>query len=116
MEIRKIDDDYSVTGQIEIADIADIKAAGYKGLICNRPDNEAPGQPLADAVGDAARQAGLEFRYLPVISGRIVEDDVTAQAQALQSMPKPVLAYCRSGGRCTNLYGLIQQPRGSRQS
>ena len=112
MEYRQISDDYSVSGQIQPQDIAAVKEAGFKSVICNRPDDEQPGQPSADSVKAAAEAAGLTFRYIPVISGQITQDNVDDQAQALDELDGPVFAYCRSGARCTNLYGLIQQQRG----
>ncbi|KUM25750.1 oxidoreductase [Mesorhizobium loti] len=112
MEYRQISEDYSVSGQIQPEDIAAIKDAGFKSVICNRPDNEQPGQPSADSVKAAAEAAGLTFRYIPVISGQITMDNVEDQAEALDELEGPVFAYCRSGARCTNLYGLIQQQRG----
>ena len=112
MEYRQISDDYSVSGQIQPEDIAAIKEAGFRSVICNRPDNEQPGQPSADSVKAVAEAAGLAFRYIPVISGQITMDNVEDQAEALDELEGPVFAYCRSGARCTNLYGLIQQQRG----
>ncbi|TJW17548.1 MAG: TIGR01244 family phosphatase [Mesorhizobium sp.] len=112
MEYRQISEDYSVSGQIQPDDVAAIKGAGFKSLICNRPDDEQPGQPSADAVKAAAEAAGLAFRYIPVISGQITAENVEDQAEALDELEGPVFAYCRSGARCTNLYGRIQQSKG----
>ena len=112
MEYRQISDDYSVSGQIQPQDITAIKDAGFRSVICNRPDNEQPGQPSAESIKAAAEAAGLAFRYIPVISGQITMDNVEDQAEALDELEGPVFAYCRSGARCTNLYGLIQQRRG----
>lgn len=112
MEYREISDDYSVSGQIQPEDAAAIKAAGFKSVICNRPDDEQPGQPSADSVKAAVEAAGLAFRYIPVISGQITAENVEDQAEALDALEGPVFAYCRSGARCTNLYGLIQQSKG----
>ncbi|MEP9388487.1 TIGR01244 family sulfur transferase [Mesorhizobium sp. KR9-304] len=109
MEYRQISDNYSVSGQILPQDIAAVKAAGFKSVICNRPDNEQPGQPSADSMKAAAKAAGLEFRYIPVISGQITEENVADQAAALEGLKGPVFAYCRSGARSTNLYALIQE-------
>jgi len=109
MEYRQISDNYSVSGQILPEDIAVVKAAGFRSVICNRPDDEQPGQPSADSVKQAAAAAGLEFRYIPVISGQITEQNVADQAAALEDLEGPVFAYCRSGARCTNLYALIQE-------
>jgi uncharacterized protein (TIGR01244 family) len=110
MEYRSITPDYAVAGQIVAADIAAVKAAGFRSVICNRPDAEHPGEAsTADEVARAATAAGLEFRYIPVISGQITHENVEDQAAALADLPAPVFAYCRSGARCTNLYGLVQQ-------
>jgi uncharacterized protein (TIGR01244 family) len=109
VEYREISDNYSVSGQILPDDIAALKAAGFKSVICNRPDNEQPGQPSADTMKAAAEAAGLEFRYIPVISGQITEENVADQALALEDLQGPVFAYCRTGARCTNLYALIQE-------
>ncbi|WP_027168039.1 TIGR01244 family sulfur transferase [Mesorhizobium sp. WSM3224] len=112
MEYRQISEDYSVSGQIQPDDIVAIKDAGFKSVICNRPNDEQPGQPSAESVQSAAEAAGLAFRYIPVISGQITMDNVEDQAKALDELEGPVFAYCRSGARCNNLYGLIQQQKG----
>jgi uncharacterized protein (TIGR01244 family) len=52
----------------------------------------------------AAREAGLRVEYQPVVSGAMTQDDVVRFAELLQTMPAPVLAYCRSGTRCSVLY------------
>lgn len=112
MEYRQITDDYCVSAQITPEEVAAIKAAGFKSVICNRPDNEQPGQPSADSVKAAVEAAGLAFRYIPVISGQMTGDNVVEMGEALDEMEGPVLAYCRSGTRCTNLYMAIQQSKG----
>ncbi|MET3792533.1 TIGR01244 family sulfur transferase [Aquamicrobium terrae] len=111
MEIRQISEDYSVTGQIALEDVAQIKAAGIKSVICNRPDGEQVDQPTQDAVRAAVEAAGLTFRYIPVVSGQMTADNVADQAKALEELPAPILAYCRSGTRCTNLFLAIQQSK-----
>ncbi|RWO37847.1 MAG: TIGR01244 family phosphatase [Mesorhizobium sp.] len=112
MEYRQITEDYSVSGQIQPEEVAAIKAAGFKSVICNRPDDEQPGQPSADTVKAAVEATGLTFRYIPVVSGQITAQNVEDQAEALDELEGPVFAYCRSGARCTNLFGLIQQSKG----
>lgn len=111
MEIRQLTEDYAVAPQIGVEHVPLIKAAGFKSLISNRPDAEDGAVPH-DEIEAAARAAGLEFRYIPVISGQITQANVDDQADALDALPKPVLAYCRSGTRCTNLYALVRQQRG----
>lgn len=109
MNARQITEDYSVSPQITADDVAAIKTAGFRSVICNRPDNEDPGQPSADSIRKVVEAAGLEFRWIPVISGQITQENVADQAAALEELEGPVFAYCRSGARCTNLYGLVQE-------
>ncbi|HEU4986366.1 MAG TPA: TIGR01244 family sulfur transferase, partial [Rhizobiaceae bacterium] len=91
MEIRKITEDYSVAPQITAEDVLTIKQAGFRSLICNRPDDEQPGQPEADTIREAAEKAGLQFRFIPVVSGAMTPDNVSDMADALDELPTPVL-------------------------
>ena len=109
MNIKQLSPDYSVSAQIQPRDIAELKAAGFKSVICNRPDHEDPGQPSLADISAAAQAAGLEFRHVPVISGQMTAQNVEDQARALEELPKPVFAYCRSGTRSSNLYSYIQE-------
>jgi uncharacterized protein (TIGR01244 family) len=111
MDVRQITESYSVSPQVTPDEIAAIKAAGFKTVICNRPDGEQPGQPSHDAIKAAVEAAGLTFRYIPVISGQMTMENVEDQAAALDEVEGPVLAYCRSGTRCTNLYAAIKQAK-----
>ncbi|UXN61049.1 TIGR01244 family sulfur transferase [Phyllobacterium zundukense] len=112
MDIRQIDEDFAVTGQISPDDVRDIVAAGYQALICNRPDGESPDQPDFAEISQVAEKAGIPIYYVPVISGQLTQDDVDAMAAALDEASGPVLAYCRSGARSTNIYGIVQQRKG----
>ena len=38
-------------------------------LVNNRPDGEEPGQPLGTEIEAAARAAGIDYRYIPIIRG-----------------------------------------------
>jgi len=108
MTPRQITEEITVSPQIEASDIEDLKARGFKSVICNRPDGESPDQPGYAEIAEAAKAAGLEARYLPIISGGMVPQDVEAFASALQDLPKPVFAYCRSGTRCATVWALSE--------
>ena len=111
MEIRQITEEYSVAPQIGIEHLPLIKAAGFKTIISNRPDAEDGAVPH-DEIEAAAKEAGLVFRYLPVVSGQMTQENIDDQAAALDALPTPILAYCRTGTRCTNLFAAVQQQRG----
>jgi uncharacterized protein (TIGR01244 family) len=112
MEYRQIADDYSVAGQISPDDLGAIEAAGFRSVICNRPDGEQPDQPSAAEIKKAAEAAGLAFRHVPIVSGQpITPDDAAAMAKALDELAGPVFAYCRSGTRSANLFMAAQQTK-----
>nr|WP_306267697.1 TIGR01244 family sulfur transferase [Pararhizobium sp. IMCC3301] len=106
MNIRKIDDSLSVCPQISTDDIEIIAAKGFCSIICNRPDGEADNQPGFSEIAAAADAAGLEIRYLPVISGQLQDQDIAEFSAALRDLPAPVLAYCRTGTRSAMLCSL----------
>jgi uncharacterized protein (TIGR01244 family) len=103
--VHALSEEVSVAPQLSPNDMAALAAAGYKSVIINRPDYEGgPDQPTSEQVMAAARAAGLEVVYQPVVSGAMTQDDVVTFAQHLDSLPKPILAFCRSGTRCSVLY------------
>jgi sulfide:quinone oxidoreductase len=108
MDLRRISDDFSVSPQIAPGDMPAIKEAGFRAIMCNRPDGEDPGQPDVAAIKAAALEAGLEFRAVPIVSGSLSEGDVADFKAALADLPQPVLAYCRSGTRCTTVWSIVQ--------
>ncbi len=103
-------DQFGTLGQITADDVAEIARQGYKSIINNRPDGEAgPQQPLNAEIEMAAKALGLNYAYLPVVSGQITLEQAQEMARLLEDMPGPILAFCRSGARSTNLYMLAQQ-------
>jgi sulfide:quinone oxidoreductase len=108
MTPQKITETFTVSPQILAADIAGIAASGFKSVICNRPDGESPDQTPYAVIEAAVRKAGLDWRYIPVVSGAMTRGDVDAMAEALKELPAPVFAYCRSGARCGVLFRAVQ--------
>ena len=108
MEIRKIDRTISVSPQIAPADIAAIKKAGFRSIICNRPDGEGADQPGFGEIEAKAQKAGLEALYMPIQSGMVRDEDAEKFGAALQDLPGPVFAYCRTGTRSATLWSLSQ--------
>jgi uncharacterized protein (TIGR01244 family) len=111
MDYRQVTDDFAVSPQIAPEDMEAIKAAGYRSIICNRPDGEQPGQPTAAEIAVAAEAAELVFRHIPFTSGQMTEEDVAKMVEALDEIPGPVFAYCRSGARSTNIFLAAQQAK-----
>lgn len=111
MEIKRIDERISVSPQIDVEDVARLKAAGFVAIINNRPDGEDPTQPPGAAVAGAAAAAGLRYFAIPLGRDGVRDELIEATRQALDSVNGPVLAYCRSGTRSTTLWALSQAGR-----
>ncbi|WP_347880892.1 TIGR01244 family sulfur transferase [Acinetobacter baumannii] len=108
MELKRVNQDFYIAGQITANDIAKIADQGIKTLICHRPDGEGADQPNVIEIEEAAQRHGLNVIYQPVISGKITDQQVTEFKQLYQNAQKPVLAYCRSGMRAISLWALAE--------
>ncbi len=108
MNSRKIAETFSVSGQIAPKDVAAVAAAGFRSIICTRPDGEGWGQPKFAEVEAAARAAGLQAAHVPVTPGGMGERDARRFAELMRTLPGPVLGYCRSGARAAGLWQAAQ--------
>ena len=106
--MRQLDSTTFVSGQIAPEQIA---ALGVTAIVNNRPDGEEPGQPTSEAIGAAAKAAGIAYHHIPV-SGGISLPQVAQMADALAGSSGPVLAFCRSGTRSTYLWALARAKLG----
>lgn len=113
MEMKTLTKDLSVSEQIMPTDLQAIKDAGVRAIICNRPDGEGSDQPTFAEIANAAKELGIEAAYLPVVSGKVSDDDAAAFDKALSDLPGPVLAYCRTGTRSATLWSLSQSGKRS---
>lgn len=105
LPLRQIAGDVCVAPQLTPEAMAEAAAMGFKSVVNNRPDFEhGPDQPTSAQIEAAALAAGLAYRHLPVSGGYQTPEEIAAFAQLLQELPRPLLAFCRSGARSTNLY------------
>ena len=112
-DIRPVTPDFAVAPQIEPEDLAEAAARGFRLVINNRPDGEAPDQPTSAQMQAAAEAAGLAYRYIPVRGGP-GPAEVEAVLTALAEAEGPVLAYCRSGTRSIVTWSVGQAAGGAR--
>ncbi len=105
MQVTQHTSDFSTAPQLMPEHMSAIAAHGFRSIINNRPDMEGgPDQPTSTQMQAAAQAAGLAYHFLPVISGSITPDQVLHMAELVKSAPSPVLAFCRSGARSTQLW------------
>ncbi len=111
MSIFKLTPNVSVAPQIEAEDLETIKAMGFRSIINNRPDQESMQQPENDVIAEKAAALGLDYRFIPVVSGSFNDADVARFRQALDEMEGPLLAFCRSGTRSSVMWALANAGR-----
>lgn len=105
LHTEPVDEALSITPQLEAQDMEAAAAQGYRSIINNRPDFEGgPSQPRSAELEAAARAAGLQYRHLPVPPSGHSDADARRMADLVDGLPKPVLAFCRSGRRSAALY------------
>lgn len=110
MDIRPLTPKLSVSPQLTPEDAPAIAAAGFRTVICNRPDAENPPELHAAQIAAALEAEGVTFLDLPFDGSTMTVDvilklrDMIAEAEARG----PVLAYCRTGTRCTNAWALTR--------
>ncbi|WP_457089884.1 TIGR01244 family sulfur transferase [Microvirga sp. P5_D2] len=111
MKVTKLTPNISVAHQLTEQDFEQAAAAGFKTIINNRPDGEAPDQPRSDELAAAAKRLGLAYQPIPAVSGQISNNQVEAFRTALGGAAKPALAFCRTGTRSTTLWALAASDR-----
>lgn len=104
MQIISLTDSVGVAGQVQPEDMPAIAQAGYRVVINNRPDGEAPDQPRSEDLAAAASAAGLDYHYYPLNAMNYPGDDPDAMAALFDDDSRPVFAFCRSGTRSSNLW------------
>jgi sulfide:quinone oxidoreductase len=104
MDFNKITNTLAVSPQISPDDLAAIRTAGFKTIICNRPDGETDDQTPFSQIKAAAMAEGLVAYNIPVASQQISDSDVAEFGAALSQGPHPILAYCRTGTRAAMLW------------
>jgi len=108
MPVSKLTDTLSVSVQILPEDLEQLAADGFKTIICNRPDHEGPNQPDFNMMLEAAKSHGLDACYVPLPIGPMQPSDIADFKKALEDMPTPAVAYCKSGMRSAMLWAASQ--------
>ena len=99
MTITKLSENYAVAPQVLPDDITSIAAEGFVAIICNRPDDEEPGQPTAAEIAAACEVAGITFHHIPISGMPVAMELIQEQRRLIEVSAGPVLGYCRSGQR-----------------
>ena len=110
--IRQLDERTLVCGQIAPEEVPELAARGVTMIVNNRPDGEEPDQPRASDIEQAAKQAGIAYRFVPILRG-IGPADVECMQQAMrEAADGTLLAFCRSGTRSALTWALARRQDG----
>ena len=115
--VHELDEMTLVAGQIGPADVAALKAQGVTMIVNNRPDGEDVGQPTSAEIEAAARDAGLDYRHVPIARG-MGPSDVEAMRDAMHAADKgkgKLFAYCRTGNRSALAWAVAKSEDGTRR-
>jgi uncharacterized protein (TIGR01244 family) len=110
--IRRLDEKVMIAGQIQPGDVAGLRDEGVSMIVCNRPDEEEPGQPSAADIERAAEEAGLEFCNIPIARG-IGPSDAKSMQEAIEAADGKILAYCRTGNRSALVWAIARRNQGA---
>ena len=95
--------DVFVCGQLLPAQLQALKDQGVKSFINNRPDQEAPLQPLSEDMEGAAQALSVDYHYIPMLGG-LTSDLIETSSTAYENAPRPIVAFCASGMRSAALW------------
>jgi sulfide:quinone oxidoreductase len=112
MQLTRLEPNFAIGPQPRIEDLAAIAAAGFRGIVNNRPDGEERGQPASADMAAEARRLGLAYWHIPFRPGEATPDDARALDAALRTAGGPVLAFCRTGNRAGQLWELARRQCG----
>ena len=108
MPIFQLTESLSVAAQMTTQDIPNLAAQGFTVVVCNRPDDEVPGQATMDEIEAACNAADLIFVRYPVDAMNFPGPDIEGLGALFDDPGQSVLAYCRTGTRCVNLWATSQ--------
>jgi len=109
---HRLDERTLASGQIAPADVAALKSQGVTMIVNNRPDGEDVGQPTSAEIEAAARDAGIDYRHVPIARG-MGPTDVEAMRNAIHAAGEGTLfAFCRSGNRSVLAWAVAKSEDG----
>jgi uncharacterized protein (TIGR01244 family) len=111
--LRQLDDKTLISGQILPDEVGELRRHGVTLIVNNRPDGEDPDQPPSVAIEQAARDAGIEYRHVPIRRGPGPAEVEEMEAALRECGEGKMLAFCRSGTRSTFAWALARREEGA---
>ncbi len=112
MQIIQLDSYTIVGSQISLDDITKKNFRNFNAIIIARPEGEDLGQPTFANIKLISNGIGVKVYQVPVVSGKITEEDVQAFEALTNKESGPVFIYCRMGHRAASFWAIIKPRRG----
>ena len=106
MQTIQLDSQTFVGSQISLDDITKKNFRNFNAIIIARPEGEDLGQPTFANIKLISNGIGVKVYQVPVVSGKITEEDVQAFEALTNKESGPVFIYCRSGHRAASLWAI----------
>ncbi|MFT6408643.1 MAG: sulfide:quinone oxidoreductase [Arenicella sp.] len=114
MDIRNLNHRVTVSEQIRVVDIEQLKRLGVTTIICNRPDNEEPGQLTFEKLRTAASVLKINSLHIPFIGNQMSLNDIDQLSNLLADNQR-IHLFCKSGKRSSLLWALAGMKLGYRK-
>lgn len=101
--MKELPGDVFVTGQLLPVQLQALAEQGVMSFINNRPDMEAPLQPLSSDLEQAAMASSLDYFHIPMAGG-LTPGLIDASITAYENAPRPIVTFCASGMRSAALW------------
>ena len=110
MDIKTIDQRYSISDQLSEADLDTLSVQGISLVVNFRPDGEGgESQPTNATLEAKAAALGMAYAHIPVLPNQIQPAHVQQLQALLCAHPGPALGFCRTGNRANQVYQLASQ-------
>jgi len=106
LPINYLAPDFAVAPQLSPEQIRALAASGFRSFV-KPPRARAGPQPPEEALAAAAADSNAQYERLPVDPAHITVEDVARFAAVIERMPRPTVAFCRSGSRSSILYRAV---------
>lgn len=113
MQIHELEPGFAITSAVSPTDLDEVARRGFRSVICNRRPGEAEDHPDDRALSARAAELGLQWRAIPVAPGEYGEADIEAFGRAIDALPTPILAFCRTGKRAVHLWAHARSQQAS---
>ncbi len=108
MRVLELAPQVFVTGQLYEHDVRLAAKQGVRTIMNNRPDGEAPGQPLSADLAKVAEELGITYVDHPFVMPSVTREDVEEFGRVCEQLDRPLLIFCRSGARSTRMWEMAE--------